>query len=626
MANHAARFLAAFDKWQLPESLPRPRLFIPPSYRDALRSLPARDPAEWERLRAAAEKATSPNWGRNVGSVADPGMAFLISGDERYAETVVAGIEATIAEEEWIHSTHKPRGMIMDLVMAHKGARVAWAYDWLYDYLTPEQRERWRHAVLTRALEIFLPDHREGKDWWTHVTHNWRAVICGQMGWAAICLAGEWPEARESLRESLIGVVATLDANPRDGSYVEGPGYWSSGMSQTAWFAEALRSFTGGAVDLFRHPILKKTGHWGFWMTTPDLGSFCFGDNKYRPVSGVLISLLAARTKDPYGQWLAERLGDWHPLRQVWRQDAPEPKAPDDLPLIKHYSGAGTTVMRSDWSDQAIYVGLKTGETRANHSHLDINSIVLTAFGKPLLVDPGGWHYDHGGGFFDTGEHRWDYPGNDTVAHNTILIEGRGQVYGKNRRGKVTHLESTSDFDYAVGEAASAYGPAVTRFDRHLIFSRRGYVILIDDIETKQRERVQWLFHPGGPMNLDELNTGRITIANEGAALDLDLLRPDPQEGRTSQRVELASHYYPSWDPKPEVIEQGFPYLSVGTLHRSQSCGLVAVLRPRRTDSALAALARIVRSEGGVVEIIVPREGVDDRWLIDLRARKANPA
>src|SRR5574340_139776 len=147
-----------------------------------------------------------------------------------------------------------------------------------------------------------------------------------------MAVAEEWPEAKASLRESLVGMLATLEANPEDGSYVEGLHYWTYGIGMTAWFVEAMRTFTGGAVDLYRHRFMQHTAGFAVYLTTPDLGSFNFGDSQYRVASGSLLGQLAARTGNASAQWLAERIGGFQPLSLFWQAEAPEARPPCELP------------------------------------------------------------------------------------------------------------------------------------------------------------------------------------------------------------------------------------------------------------------------------------------------------
>jgi hypothetical protein len=611
-------FLDAFDRWQLPAELPRPRLFVPAGGVERLRALAGDNGAEWRQLKEAADAAVGRGSGR---AVAACGLAYLASGERGYAETLLAGAELTLGMENWVHSTHRSQGLAVDLLVAHHARHLAWVYDWLHDALSADQRGRIREAILRRGLELFVPVHQNGSEWWARVTHNWRAVICGEMGLAAMALAGEWPRAKESLRESLEGVLATLDANPEDGSYVEGLGYWSYGMGMTTWFVEALRTFTGGAVDLYQHPYMQRTADFALYLTTPELGSFNFGDDGYRPPSAELLSLLAARTGNASAQWLVERIGGFSPLSLLWRPEAPAPRPPADLPLVKSFPAAGATVMRSDWSDQAVYLGLKTGATTANHSHLDINSLLLTAFGERLLVDSGIWHYDHGGGFFDTGNRRWDYLANATGGHSTLLVDGEGQRYGEAYRGEVVHLESTPQYSYAVAAGADAYGPEVTRFDRHVLLAAEGYVLVIDDVETDGPRRLEWRWQTRGQAELARLAEDRWHILHGCAALDVDLLWPDANSGRTVTRSRVVAHYLPGFDEHPKLDEEALAYVAVVPLHRQHGAVTVVVLHPRQAGAEAAPPARLVSRDHEQVEIAVPRGGEEVCWALRLRER-----
>lgn len=613
--SHADCLLHAFDYWEMPSDLPRPRLFLSPGDRARLPELVARYPDDWERLRQAADAALES--GSGWGTTAAVGLAYLLSGGREYADRLMAAVERRLDEPDWVLTTHRAMGLTVDLGVAHSVAEVAWVYDWLHGELAPTQRSRWREAIIERGLSLFLRAHQGRTEWWADSLHNWRAVICGEMGAGAVALADEWHQARQALRESLLGVLATLDANPADGSYVEGLGYWSYGIGRTAWFAEALRALSDGAVNLFSHPYLQKTGQFALYMTTPDLGSFNFGDDRYAPPSGELLLLLAARTGDPHARWLADRLQTWTPFSLLWRADLPPPRPPDDLPLARTFARTGATVVRSDWSPEAVYLGLKTGETTANHSHLDINSVIVNAFGERLIVDAGIWHYDHAGGFFDTGSRRWDYPANSTEGHSTLLVDGRGQRCGERHRGEVTLMKAAPEYTYVVGEGAAAYGPEVKRFDRHLILAPSGRVLVVDDVELDEPRRLECLWQFAGQADLRDLDRGRIALSAERAALDLDLLWPDEAAGRTIRVVGLTSDYVPSWDAAPRRREQGFRYLSVSPLHRRARAVLVSVLAPRPSQAAPAEPARLIASEEGRVEVVL--DGT--RWALELRRR-----
>jgi Heparinase II/III N-terminus/Heparinase II/III-like protein len=75
---------------------------------------------------------------------------------------------------------------------------------------------------------------------------------------------------------------------------------------------------------------------------------------------------------------------------------------------------AGYYAMRTDWSPKAHYLGVHAGPWWGGHGHMDQLGIVLSAFGKPVVIDPGMTTYG-------TPEaerlHRTD-------AHSTVCVDG----------------------------------------------------------------------------------------------------------------------------------------------------------------------------------------------------------
>ena len=83
---------------------------------------------------------------------------------------------------------------------------------------------------------------------------------------------------------------------------------------------------------------------------------------------------------------------------------------------------AGFYVMRSDWSAEARYLVFDGGQSAGGHNHVDKLSFELYAYGNTLVTDSGcagpwssAWRSDYFVG---------------TAGHNTIMVDGRGQVAG----------------------------------------------------------------------------------------------------------------------------------------------------------------------------------------------------
>jgi len=83
---------------------------------------------------------------------------------------------------------------------------------------------------------------------------------------------------------------------------------------------------------------------------------------------------------------------------------------------------AGFYVMRSDWSKEARYLVFDGGKSAGGHNHVDKLSFELYAHGNTLVTDTGcagpwasAWRSEYFVG---------------TAGHNTIMVDGRGQVAG----------------------------------------------------------------------------------------------------------------------------------------------------------------------------------------------------
>jgi len=79
---------------------------------------------------------------------------------------------------------------------------------------------------------------------------------------------------------------------------------------------------------------------------------------------------------------------------------------------------AGAAAMRSGWQRDANYLGLDFGPVGYRHAHQDKLNVVLWAYGRQILFDPGKMDYsDTPHGNYCT----------DTFSHNTALVDNRPQ-------------------------------------------------------------------------------------------------------------------------------------------------------------------------------------------------------
>ena len=131
--------------------------------------------------------------------------------------------------------------------------------------------------------------------------------------------------------------------------------------------------------------------------------------------------------------------------------------APDYTSCFLPYAGAGA--MRSGWTGTDHCLILDFGPVGYRHAHQDKLNLVLWAYGRQVLFDPGCGNYD------DTADTRYC---RDTFSHNTVLVDNRPQrrrwyQHPNPQRmpyRKLTDVqwESTDTHDVAVGVYNGAYG------------------------------------------------------------------------------------------------------------------------------------------------------------------------
>ncbi len=166
---------------------------------------------------------------------------------------------------------------------------------------------------------------------------------------------------------------------------------------------------------------------------------------------------LARKFKQPvFGLVRAHKTPAPSPLDMVWFDPASQSPKAAGLPLDKYFRGAEVAVLRSDWEDpQALFVGFKAGDNKANHSHLDLGSFVFDAAGVRWALDLGADNYNLPGYF---GRQRWNYYRLRAEGHNTLVINpGEGPDQDPAAKARIIRFESRPERAFAIADLTPAY-------------------------------------------------------------------------------------------------------------------------------------------------------------------------
>ena len=235
------------------------------------------------------------------------------------------------------------------------------------------------------------------------------------------------------------------------------------------------------------------------------------------------------------------------------------PKAPTDLPASILFRLIGVGIFNTSLVDgrEGVTVAMHSGPYQAGHQHPDQNSFVIHAYGGKLAID---------GGYYDWyGSPHFEQYSSNTLAHNTLLVNGKGQAARKEGAdARVLEWFDSPSFGYLVGDASNPeiYQGALRRFERRLLFLKPGFVLVQDLVESSMDPATfDWMLHAIASVQVDAKEQ-TFSIECPEAALRGRFLAPVSlkTEVTTGFPVEPVNRY--SRDPVPKDR-----YIPEWTLH-----------------------------------------------------------
>ncbi|MFB3882371.1 MAG: right-handed parallel beta-helix repeat-containing protein [Armatimonadota bacterium] len=536
-------------------------------------------------------------WSRRVVTL---GFAYALTHDGSYGAAGVEFLMRGAANDSWYAGKWEMRDT------GEAMGALAIGYDWLFPVLTEEQRAFVRDVLVKQGLEPMAQCDREGEWWTSWYRGNWGAVIHANGGLAALAVLGEEPRAADWVRLCERKLWHYVMAMGEDGGWGESGSYGSYAWSNGLIFLASLRRVTGD--DLFDNIRLRQLPYWFINILEPDHRRLIPFSNCGLGVSESpeVLALLAREYRDGIVQSAAKELMAQRESADVfaflWYDPGLAAAPLSDLPTTKMWPDLGWGVMRSSWDDpNGVLLGLKGGQRDWDHQHHDMNSFVLYAYGKPLIVD---LHYPMT---------VWCC---ETEAHNTIMVAGREQ-YGKvgimgqgdgpdpyhraivgdaiDSRGEVL---DTPWYTRLVGDASLGYEQDDLRsFVREIMYLKKAsaadpadYFVMFDDVSATRPVRMDWMLHTYGDITA---SGNAFSIVQDDAAVDVTVAEPD--------RFVVESHEK-SLDeiraPKPLESAQALRYIKVRPVEPVSRGRFLSVLIPRPASAPGGAQVTPLHSEG----------------------------
>ncbi|MHC4712654.1 MAG: DUF4962 domain-containing protein [Planctomycetota bacterium] len=492
---------------------------------------------------------------------------YKVTGERRFAERAVREMLAAAAFPDW-----NPPHFLDTAEMTHA---LAVGYDWLFDELSENERAKVRTAIVEKGLRPALPLY-EDDSWQVACDHNWNQVCNGGLAIGALAIADEEPELAARIIENAVRLLPNAVASyAPDGGWAEGPGYWGYATRYTCYMLAALESALGHDFGLSGSEGFAATGFFPLHFSGPRGRTFNYADGSDFPRAATHMFYLARRFHNGVFNWYQwQHLSRPEALDLIWYN--PDGKGPDEagVPLDSFYKGIDVAFFRSAWDDgDAVFVGFKGGDNKANHSHLDLGTFVLDALGERWAVDLGPDNYDLPGYF---GAQRFDYYRLRTESHNTLAFGRENQ--DREAAAPIVDFGSTPERAWAIADLTAGYPGRAESVRRGVALLDRSAVLIQDEIDAKSDEGIFWRMLTRAAIEID----GAVAILRQGdVGLEARIIGGDG--------LEFTSH--PASAPEAQRQQPGVTVLEIhipGGERKHRVCVLLTPMAPGRTAPAEA--------------------------------------
>lgn len=503
------------------------------------------------------------------------GLLYQLNGDVKYAERAWKELEAASKFPDW-----NPKHFLDVGEMTYA---FALGYDWFYQYWDVDQRNIIKSAIIEKGLcrALMAYDNRavNGNSWWIRVPHNWNLVCNGGIGAGAIAIAEEEPKLAEYILRQVIQNIpyAMVHFGP-DGAWNEGPGYWGYATRYNVAILSGLETALGTDFGLSKIDGFSKTVLFPIYLTGPFNRSFNYADGGDGATGGSQLFWMANKFHQPAAAQYQKQLVEsadafdllWYPAGLI-KQKASE------IPLSAYFQKAEVATMRGSWNDKnAWFVGFKAGDNKANHSHLDLGSFILDAYGKRFVVDLGADNYNMPG-YFATGANgqRWNYYRTRAEGHNTLVLNpGKAADQDPLAATKITEFKENGNTALAIADLTPAYSTTAKSVQRGIALAGGNTVVVRDEIKADKPAKLYWFLHTRAQVNLSG-NGKSATLTLDSEKIVAEIKSPAKARFTVMDPVPLQS----SPQPKENNRNAGIRKLAIA-LDKVKNEQIVVVIHP----------------------------------------------
>ena len=449
-------------------------------------------------------------------------IVYKVEKDPKYLERLIADTEHVAALPDW-----QPNQFLNVAEFEHG---MAIAYDWMYNDLTEEQRDIIKQAIIDKALNVAKINYSGTPIGilWTKQTNNWSVVCNAGNTMGALAIADEEPTLAAFIISSAINdVQGALVTYAPDGGFREGVGYWGYATNYLVYYAASLESAVKDGVelpplyDLSKTPGVSQTGDFPIYMSGP-AGGFTYGDAPPSKVSSPVLYWLANKFHKPdYADYQAKFTDQYKTLQyalplanDIMWYDPNNCYKEKEFPLDRAFKNTNDILIRNNFTDEALYVGMKGGSNSAPHGFLNIGAFTIDALGQRWANSGIMGNYNWPGYFGSTD--RYLYYVAKAQGNNTMVLNpGNSFDQEQTAEGIITAFEKGEDVAFGVIDTTSAYNKFVLESKRGVkMFDKRRKLVIQDEVKANKVNDVWWFMHTSAILDISA--DGKSVVMSKG--------------------------------------------------------------------------------------------------------------
>lgn len=428
-------------------------------------------------------------------------MLYNLTGEEKYAEQAYKNMLVSAEFSDW-----NPYHF---LDVGEMAAGMGIAYDWLYQWMSEEQRHIIHQAILEKGIDPIIEDFDEKPrkrswNWRGELADNWRLVISG-VGVGAMAIVDELDapdrmKAERTMEQTLWDMRRALSLFAPYGGYEEGHLYWGYAMKYFVYFMKSLETAIGDDFGYVDVTGMKMTNLY-MLAVNGSVSTFAYhdcsaADNNIPPEMMFLAAYFdrPGEAKARIRKIMEGHSTAYEVVSDMFLYDPRFSEAMEEsVPLDTCLPVTEVAVMRSGYSRTDTWLGFHCDDPIGGegHDHMDSGQFVLDAMGESF--------------FFDLGRDDYNLPDYLNCyrvrdeGHNVVIFnpdQGYSMKYG-GTANIIKHVSGQSGA-YAIGNLSKAYRKdhGVTSYYRGVKLDCGRRVSMVqDEISLDKPADIYWFAH-----------------------------------------------------------------------------------------------------------------------------------